>query len=1267
MGGIGKTTLARVLYDRIRWQFEGNYFLANVKEVFAEKDGRRRLQEQLLSEILMERANIWDSYRGIEMIKRRLRHKKILLILDDVDDKEQLEFLAEEPGWFGPGSKIIITSRDTNVLTRNDDTKIYEAEKLNDDDALMLFSQKAFKNDQPAEDFMELSKQVVGYANGLPLALEVIGSFLYARSIPEWRGAINRMNEIPDGKIIDVLRISFDGLHESDKKIFLDIACFLKGFKIDRITRILESRGFHAGIGIPVLIERSLISVSRDQVWMHNLLQIMGKEIVRCESLEEPGRRSRLWTYEDVCLALMDNTGKEKIEAIFLDMPGIREARWNMEAFSKMSKLRLLKINNVQLSEGPEDLSNKLRFLEWHSYPLKSLPTGLQVDELVELHMANSRIEQLWYGSKSAVNLKIINLSNSLNLIKTPDLTGIPNLESLILEGCQSLSEVHPSLAHHKKLQYVNLMDCESIRILPCNLEMESLKVCILDGCSKLEKFPDIVGNMNYLMVLRLDGTGIEQLSSSIHHLIGLEVLSMKTCKNLKIIPSSIGCLKSLKKLDLFDCSELENIPENLGKVESLEEFDVSGTSIRQPPKSIFLLKNLKVLSFDGCKRIAVSLTDQRLPSLSGLCSLKVLDLYACNLREGTIPEDIGCLSSLRSLDLSRNNFVSLPRSINQLSGLETLVLEDCRMLESLPEVPSKVQTINLNGCIRLKEIPDPIKLSSSKRSEFICLDCWELYKHNDQDSLGLTMLERYLQGLSNPRPGFGIAVPGNEIPGWFNHQSKGSLISVQVPSWSMGFVACVAFSANGESPSLFCHFKANGRENYPSPMCISCNSIQVLSDHIWLFYLSFDYLKELKEWKHESFSNIELSFHSFQPGVKVKTCGVCLLYYPSFQSSTHFIVVSKEASSLYKASLSVSSSYRQWMEDFFLSFRGTDATHDFTHLNTALALRVIVPDDKELEKVMAIRSRLFEAIEESELSIIIFARDCASLPWCFEELVKIFGFIDEMRADSVFPVSYDVEQSKIDDQTESYTIVFDKNEENSRENEDKVQRWMNILSEVEILSVSGSLKRLHLSAELVLYFLKRKICENSFKFDTIPDVDVYKWDPEELPELSALESRRWYFFGPRDRRYPTGARLKRATKQGYWKPAGRVSNIVCNSREVGVKKTLVFCRGRAPRGQRTGWKMQEYTLNEKELEGCRNDHERAFFDSADWALGKQGVEKPKGPLEALRPKLQVATTVSALLQHPTQQQTRYRKSPYAPADGEDGGSAPSEDATANE
>ncbi|KAI9383529.1 hypothetical protein POPTR_013G098550v4 [Populus trichocarpa] len=1109
MGGMGKTTVARVLYDRIRWQFGGSCFLANVREVFAEKDGLCRLQEQLLSEISMELPTARDSSRRIDLIKRRLRLKKVLLILDDVDDEEQLQMLAAEHGTFGPGSRIIITSRNKHVLDSHGVTRIYEAEKLNDKDALILFSWKAFKRDQPAEDLSELSKQVVGYANGLPLALEVIGSFLHKRGLREWKSAIDRMNDIPDRKIIDVLRISFDGLHELEKKIFLDIACFLKGMKKDRITRLLDSCGFHADIGMQALIEKSLIRVSRDEIRMHNLLQKMGEEIVRCESPEEPGRRSRLCTYKDVCDALKDSTGK--IESIFVDLPKAKEAPWNMTAFSKMTKLRLLKIHNVDLSEGPEYLSNELRFLEWHAYPSKSLPACFRLDDLVELYMSCSSIEQLWCGCKISVNLKIINLSNSLYLTNTPDFTGIPNLESLILEGCASLSEVHPSFGRHKKLQFVNLVNCNSFRILPSHLEMESLKVCTLNGCSKLDKFPDIVGNMNCLRELRLDGTAIAELSSSFHCLAGLVLLSMNSCGNLESIPSSISGLKSLKRLDVSDCSELTNIPENLGEVESLEEFDASGTSIRQPPASIFLLKNLKVLSFNGCKRIAVNLTDQVLPSLSGLCSLEELDLRACNLGEGAVPEDIGCLSSLRSLNLSRNNFVSLPKSINQLSRLEKLALNDCVMLESLPEVPLKVQKVKLDGCLRLKEIPDPIKLSSLKRSEFKCLNCWELYKHNGQNNMGLNMLEKYLQG-SSPRPGFSIVVPGNEIPGWFTHQSKESSIRVQVPSnyidgW-MGFAACVAFSAYGKSP-LFCHFKVDGKENYPSPMYIGCNSMQALSDHLWLFYLSFDYLKELKERENEAYTELELSFHSYERGVKVKNCGVRLVnspYTPSWQSPTgRLIVASKEAASSYIDSLA-NSSYCQWMHDVFFSFRGEHTSNNFTHLYTALVQRGIIRGDTELEYLRVIESSLLRDIKESGLSIIKFARDYACSAWWFDELVKIVGFMKKMKSDTVFPVSavsYNVEQSRVDAQAESYTIVFDKDEEDFSEDMEKVRRWMDILTEVAISSGSESSKRVNgmdwpvgnrfhgTDMEFLLNFRKKVLEENELDIDFEFDVTL--------------------------------------------------------------------------------------------------------------------------------------------------------------------------------
>ncbi|KAK4354644.1 hypothetical protein RND71_026838 [Anisodus tanguticus] len=128
---------------------------------------------------------------------------------------------------------------------------------------------------------------------------------------------------------------------------------------------------------------------------------------------------------------------------------------------------------------------------------------------------------------------------------------------------------------------------------------------------------------------------------------------------------------------------------------------------------------------------------------------------------------------------------------------------------------------------------------------------------------------------------------------------------------------------------------------------------------------------------------------------------------------------------------------------------------------------------------------------------------------------------------------------------------------------------------------------------ELVLYYLKKKICRKRILLDAIAETDVYKWDPEDLPDLSKLKTgdRQWFFFSPRDRKYPNGARSNRATKHGYWKITGNDRIITCNSRAVGVKKTLVFYKGRAPLGERTDWVMHEYTMDEEELKRCQNAH----------------------------------------------------------------------------
>ena len=308
MGGMGKTTLARVVYHMVSKEFEACGFIGDVREKF-EKYGLVPLQQKIIDEVLKEKnLKIEEEYDGVLKIKNRLCRKRILLVLDDVDKMKQLEMLAGEHDWFGSGSRIIITTRDAHLLEAHQVDEIYEVKGLNDENALQLFSSKAFKKKHVLDDYRELSNQFLNYVAGLPLALEVLGSFLFGKSTVEWTIAFERLQEFPDEAILKVLEISFNGLQKPQKEIFLHIACFFNNQKKDYVLEILDILGLYPIIGLKELANKSLLKImDNDIVWIHDVLEEMGRNIVRRECLDDPGKRSRLWDYEDIDKVLKKN------------------------------------------------------------------------------------------------------------------------------------------------------------------------------------------------------------------------------------------------------------------------------------------------------------------------------------------------------------------------------------------------------------------------------------------------------------------------------------------------------------------------------------------------------------------------------------------------------------------------------------------------------------------------------------------------------------------------------------------------------------------------------------------------------------------------------------------------------------------------------------------------------------------------------------------------------------------------------------------------
>ncbi|XP_076888621.1 TMV resistance protein N-like [Bidens hawaiensis] len=632
MNGIGKTTLAEVVFECIRNAFQKSSFIGNIKDISKEHDSDLcKLQQKILDDVLKDESIPVRSVKhGQTLLMTKLRDLKIIIVLDDVNHADQFMYLAGAREWFGPGTRIIVTTTNADLLIAYNVNEIFTCEELNGKEALGLFTQSAFRDGRPMHGYEKLSDDVVKYTGGLPIALTVYGSLLCGKEENYWKEILKKVQEYTHKEVLGRLEVGYARLDRDQQHTFMYIACFLKGRDIDLVKDILTDVGLYPECGITDLINKFLITINFDDcVWMHDLLQKMCWVVLRKESQQYNGKQIAIKYLQDVLDILSSKPNESRTIEIINQEPykvDVNDFIDDPSCFSEMRKLKFLKISGIHFPQGLSYLSNDLRILEWYGCSLKSLPQMFEPTHIYQLEMCYSQLKTLWERKLDLPNLRSIDLSFSKDLTQIPDLTSTPKLVKLNLKGCTKLKELHQSVLSHKRLQFINLNGCAHLHSLGrsnMEMEMEALVTLILSGCSNLEYVPEFGDNMKCLEHLYVDGTNIKRL------------------------------------------------PESLGKLCNLRKLDASETFIQEIPLSVHYLKRLRFLRAHKCQLSPQSrgFLFTKMDMLSS--GLRELDLSYCNL--SVVPNCIGLLHRLVNLDLSGNKIASLPANISLLSNLRML------------------------------------------------------------------------------------------------------------------------------------------------------------------------------------------------------------------------------------------------------------------------------------------------------------------------------------------------------------------------------------------------------------------------------------------------------------------------------------------------------------------------------------------------------------------------------------------------------------------
>ncbi|KAG6738697.1 hypothetical protein POTOM_058319 [Populus tomentosa] len=550
--------------------------------------------------------------------------------------------------------------------------------------------------------------------------------------------------------------------------------------------------------------------------------------------------------------------GTGKVEGIFLDVSKIREIELSSTALERM-KLTYLNLNETAVEELPQSIG--------------------ELSGLVTLNLKNCK--------------HLVNIPENIYLLKS--------LQIADFSGCSSISRL-PDFSRNIRYLYLN---GTAIEELPSSIDdLRELIYLDLSGCSSITEFPKVSNNIKELY---LNGTAIREIPSSIECLCELHELHLQNCKQFKILPSSICKLRKLQRLNLSGCLQFRDFPEVLKPMNCLRYLYLEQTRITKLPSPIGNLQGLACLEVGNCKYLNYRkcFVDLSLSKIwKDLYYLRKLNLDGCHL--SVVPDSLGYLSSLELLDLSGNDFKTIPISINKLLELQYLGLRNCKRLESLPELPPQLSKLDADNCESLNYLGSSyqswMKLLQLKGNifEFIFTNCLSLCRSNQILPYSLMKFQLYTEMLHQltdvPEGACSFYLPGSVSPHWLSHQSWGSTVTCQLPlhwvnSKFLGFSLCavIAFHSFGHSLQVKCtyHFSNEHGDNHDLYCYLHgwYDEKHIDSDHLFVGLDPCLVVKENDMFSEYSEVSIEFQLEDINGNLlpldlcQVHECGVRLLY----------------------------------------------------------------------------------------------------------------------------------------------------------------------------------------------------------------------------------------------------------------------------------------------------------------------------------------------------------------------------------------------------